>query len=133
MIGLVGLLLLFFVTMPMSRRRHHRLATRRRPIDAEGFERAMLAAGVTPTTSRFLWRELMPLYHRPLAPTPDDRLESLVWVDRPEIDGLVTRFWQAMRGQDARPAVTPLGPDPSVAELGRHCDLMAGWSIRGSA
>ena len=93
----------------------------------------MLAAGVTPTTSRFLWRELQPLYHPPLAPMPDDRLESLVWVDRPEIDGLVTRFWQAMRGQDSRPAVAPLNPDPSVAELGRHCDLMAGWSIRGSA
>ena len=133
MIGLVGLLVLFFVTMPMSRRRHQRLAMRRRPIDAAGFENAMLAAGVTRTTSRFLWRELQPLYHQPLAPTPEDRLESLVWIDRPEIDGLVTRFWQAMRGQDLRPAVTPLGPDPSVAELGRHCDLMAGWSIRGSA
>jgi len=133
LIGLVGVLVLFFVTMPMSRRRHQRLAMRRRPIDAAGFEKAMLAAGVTPTTSRFLWRELQPLYHQPLAPTPEDRLESLVWIDRPAIDGLVTRFWQAMRGQDLRPAVTPLGPDPSVAELGRHCDLMAGWSIRGSA
>ena len=93
----------------------------------------MLAAGVTPTTSRFLWRELQPLYHQPLAPMPDDHLESLIWVDRPEIDGLITRFWAAMRGHDLRPVLAPLGPDPTVAELGRHCDLMAGWSVRGSA
>jgi hypothetical protein len=133
LLGLVGLLVLFFLTMPMARRRHHKLALKRRALDAAGFERAMLASGVTPTTSRFLWRELQSFYHRPLAPTPDDRLESLVWIDRPEIDGMVTRFWQAMRGQDVRPAVAPLGPDPSVAEVGRYCDLMAGWSIRGSA
>ena len=130
---MIGLLGLFFATMPMSRRWHHRLAMRRRPIDAQGFEQAMAAAGVTPTTSRFLWRELKPFYHSPLAPMPNDRLESLIWVDRPEIDGLVTRFWQAMRGQDVRPVLTPLGPDPTVVELGRHCDLMAGWSVRGSA
>ena len=53
-------------------------------------------------------------------------------VDRPEIEGLVTRFWIAMRGGDARPSGTLLGPDPSVAEVGRHCDLLAGWT-RGSA
>ena len=106
---------------------------RRRRGDAQYFEKVMAAAGVTPTTSRFLWRELKPLYHPPLAPMPDDRLESLIWVDRPEIDGLVGRFWEAMRGQDARPPLAPLGPDPTVAQLGRHCDLMAGWTIRGSA
>jgi len=93
----------------------------------------MLAAGVTPTTARFLWKELRPLYHAPLVPAPADRLESLVWIDRPEIDGLVTRFWQAMRGHDPLPLRVALGPDPTVAELGQHCDLMAGWSIRGSA
>jgi hypothetical protein len=131
--GFIGLLILFFATMPMSRRRHLQLARRRRRMDGDGFERAMGVAGVTPTTARFLWRELQPFYHAPLAPMPEDRLESLIWVDRPEIDGLVGHFWQSMRGHDARPVLAPLGNDPTVAELGRHCDLMAGWSIRGSA
>lgn len=92
----------------------------------------MLRASVTPTTTRFLWQQLAPHYHDPLTPRPDDRLESMIWIDRPEIEGIVTRFWGAMRGQDVRPTF-PLGPDPSVADLGRHLDLMAGWSIRGSA
>jgi hypothetical protein len=119
--------------MPMARRRHARLAETRSPIDGAEFERRMLAAGVTPTTSRFLWRELKPFYHSPLVPVPSDRLESVVLIDRPEIDGLITRFWTAMRGQDVQPGVAMLGQDPSVAELGQHCDLLAGWSIRGSA
>ena len=89
--------------------------------------------GVTATTSRFLWQELDAFYHYPLKPMPDDHLESLVWIDRPEVEALVLRFWAAMRGQDLRPVTVPLGPDPTVADLGRHCDLMAGWSLRGSA
>ena len=93
----------------------------------------MAASGVSATTARYLWAELKHFYHLPLTPQPDDRLESLILVDRPEIEGLVTRFWQAMRGSDARPAGTMLGSDPSVAELGRHCDLLVGWSVRGSA
>jgi len=124
---------LFFATMPIASLRQARLARKRRPIDAKGFERALLGAGVTPTTARFLWAGLKPFYHPPLTPLPDDRLESLIVIDRPEIEGLVTRFWIAMRGQDARPAVAPLGDDPSVTEVGRYCDLLAGWSIRGSA
>jgi len=30
-------------------------------------------------------------------------------------------------------AAMSLGPDPTVAELGRHLDLMAGWTIRSAA
>jgi len=124
---------LFFATMPIASRRQARLARKRRPIDAAGFERAMLGAGVTPTTARFLWEGLKPFYHSPLTPMANDLLESVIIIDRPEIEGLVTRFWIAMRGQDKRPAVAPLAADPSIAELGRYCDLLAGWSIRGSA
>lgn len=133
MAGLVGLFVLFFATMPMARRQHYRLAQKRRRIDAAGFERSMAAVGVTATTARFLWKDLAVFYHKPLRPMPDDRLESQIWIDRPEVEGIVLRFWSAMRGQDLRPVSVPLGPDPSVAELGRHCDLMAGWSLRGSA
>ena len=125
--------MLFFATMPMARRHHYRLAQKRRRIDAKGFEQAMVAAGVTTTTSRFLWQDLAAFYHYPLKPMPGDRLESLVWIDRPEVEAIVLRFWSAMRGHDLRPVSVPLGPDPSVAELGRHCDLMAGWSLRGTA
>ena len=64
---------------------------------------------------------------------PDDRLESMIVVDRPEIEGLIIHFWRSMRGGDPLPAFSPLGPDPTVAELGRHLDLMAGWTIRSMA
>ncbi|MBA3667522.1 MAG: hypothetical protein H0W65_07355 [Sphingomonas sp.] len=130
--GLIGALILFFVTMPMARRQHWSLARKRRHLDAAGFERAMARVGVTSTTARFLWRDLGAFYHAPLKPSPSDRLESLIWIDRPEVEGIVLRFWAAMRGQDAIPAAT-LPPDPSVADLGRHLDLMAGWSLKGSA
>lgn len=119
--------------MPIARPRQMRLARTRRPVDAAGFEKAMAALGVTPTTARFLWADLQPFYHLPLRPMPDDRLESMIAVDRPEIEGLVARFWSGMRGHDSRPANAPLGDDPSIVELGRYCDLLAGWSIRGSA
>lgn len=119
--------------MPMARRHHYRLARKRRRIDAAGFERLMAAVGVTATTSRFLWQDLKAFYHAPLRPMPDDRLESQIWIDRPEVEAIVLRFWSAMRGLDLRPVSVPLGPDPTVAELGRHCDLMAGWSLRGTA
>ncbi|HXG99609.1 MAG TPA: hypothetical protein VNI79_04245 [Sphingomicrobium sp.] len=119
--------------MPIESRRQSRLARKRRPIDAASFERALLIAGVTPTTARFLWEGLKPFYRHPLTPMPEDRLESVIIIDRPEIEGLVGRFWTAMRGQDFRPQVAPLGDDPSVVELGRYCDLLAGWSIRGRA
>jgi hypothetical protein len=129
----VGLIGLFLLTMPMSRRRHHRLALRRGNVDAARFERAMAKAFVSPTTIRFLWRELEPFYHKPLRPLPGDRLESQIMIDRPEIEGLILHFWRSMRGQDPLPAFSALGPDPTVAELGRHLDLMAGWTIRSAA
>jgi len=129
----VGLFGLFLLTMPMSRRRHHRLALRRGNVDAARFERAMAKAFVSPTTIRFLWRELEPFYHKPLRPLPGDKLESQIMIDRPEIEGLILHFWRSMRGQDPLPAFSALGPDPTVAELGRHLDLMAGWTIRSAA
>ena len=130
--GVLGLLALFFLTMPVAGPRQRRLARKRRTIDAAGFETLMARAGVTSTTARYLWKELGHFYHHPLTPMPDDRLESLIMVDRPEIEGLVTRFWQAMRGGDTRPTST-LQHDPSVAELGRHSALIAGWHVRGTA
>lgn len=126
-------MILFFVTMPMSRRRHQRLARKRGRVEAERFERAMAQAFVSPTTIRFLWRELAPFYHAPLKPLPGDRLESQILIDRPEIEGLIIHFWRSMRGGDPLPAFSPLAPDPTVAELGRHLDLMAGWTIRSVA
>ena len=54
-------------------------------------------------------------------------------IDRPEIEGLIIHFWRSMRGADPLPAFSPLGPDPTVAELGRHLDLMAGWTVRSAA
>ena len=133
MFGLVGLLVLFFVTMPMSRRRHQRLAAKRGRIEVERFDRAMARAFVSPTTTRFLWRELAAYYHAPLKPLPDDRLESQIMIDRPEIEGLIIHFWRSMRGGDVLPAFSPLNPDPTVAELGRHLDLRAGWTVRSAA
>jgi hypothetical protein len=117
----------------MARRRHRRLFVRRGRVDAVRFEKAMARAFVSPTTTRFLWRELSAFYHAPLAPLPDDRLESQISMDRPEIEGLIIHFWRSMRGGDPLPAFSPLGPDPTVAELGRHLDLMAGWTIRSAA
>ena len=93
----------------------------------------MTGASVSPTTTRFLWRELGPHYHAPLRAMPGDRLESQILVDRPEIEGLILHFWRSMRGGDPLPAFSQLGPDPTVAELGRHLDLMAGWTIRSAA
>jgi len=119
--------------MPFPRLRHHRLAQRRRRIEAAEFERLMAKAGVSPTTTRFLWRELAPHYHDPLRPMPGDRLESQILVDRPEIEGLILHFWRSMRGSDPFPAFSPLATDPTVAEIGRHLDLMAGWTIRSVA
>jgi hypothetical protein len=126
-------MLLFFVTMPMSRRRHHRLARKRGRVEADRFERAMAQAFVSPTTTRFLWRELAAYYHAPLKPLPDDRLESQIMIDRPEIEGLIIHFWRSMRGGDPLPAFSPLNNDPTVAQLGRHLDLMAGWTVRSAA
>jgi hypothetical protein len=132
-IGLLGLLALFFVTMPLTSRRHLSLARKRRAIGEGDFVTLMAFKSVSGTTARFLWQELGQFYHAPLRPLPDDKLESLIAVDRPEIEGIVGRFWNAMRGHDAYPATSPLADDPTVAELGRHCDLLAGWSVRGSA
>lgn len=129
----MGLLGLFFVTMPMSRRRHQKLWKKRGQVDFDKFEHAMARSFVSPTTIRFLWRELQPFYHSPLRPLPADRLESQIMIDRPEIEGLILHFWRSMRGQDPLPAFSPLAPDPTVAELGRHLDLMAGWTIRSAA
>ncbi len=132
MVGVLGLLALFFLTMPLTPRRHLALARKRRSISEGEFVTMIAFKGVSGTTARFLWQELGQFYHAPLRPLPDDRLESLIAVDRPEIEGIVGRFWNAMRGQDARPTTSPLADDPTVAELGRHCDLLAGWSVRGS-
>ena len=93
----------------------------------------MAKAFVSSTTTRFLWRELAVHYHAPLRPLPDDRLESQIMIDRPEIEGLILHFWRSMRGSDPAPAFSALGPDPTVAELGRHLDLMAGWTVRSAA
>ena len=131
--GALALVGLFFATMPMARRRHAYLAKRRRRLDSTGFAAAMAEAAVSDTTTRFLWKQLQPFYYAPLAPHPDDRLESLIAVDRPEIDGLVNRFWVTMRGGDAFPQRAPLGPDPTVAELGRHLDRLAGWTVLRAA
>ena len=133
MVGVLGLLCLFFVTMPLTPRRHAALARKRRAIGEGEFVTMMAFAGVSGTTARFLWKELGLFYHAPLKPLPTDRLESVIAVDRPELEGIVMRFWASMRGQDARPATSPLAPDPTVAELGRHCDLLTGWSVRGNA
>ena len=133
MVGVLGLIALFFVTMPLTPRRHLALARGRRSVGEGEFVEMMAFAGVSGTTARFLWKELGAFYHAPLRPLPTDRLESLIAIDRPEVEGIVVRFWTSMRGQDARPATSLLAPDPTVAELGRHCDLLAGWSVRGSA
>ncbi len=133
MVGVLGLLGLFFATMPLTPRRHLSLARKRRAIGEGEFVNMMAFAGVSGTTARFLWKELAHFYHAPLKPLPTDRLESVIAVDRPEIEGILGRFWSSMRGEDVRPATSPLAPDPTVAELGRHCDLLAGWSVRGSA
>ena len=119
--------------MPLTPPRHRALARKRRSIGEGEFVTMMAFAGVSGTTARFLWKELGAFYHAPLKPLPADKLETLIAVDRPEIEGIVGRFWGSMRGQDARPFTTPIGPDPTVAELGRHCDLLAGWSVRGTA
>ncbi len=133
MVGVLGLLGLFFATMPLTPRRHLALARKRRTIGEGEFVGMMAFKGVSGTTARFLWRQLGHVYHAPLRPLPDDRLESLIAVDRPEIEGIVVRFWEAMRGQDACPSGSLLGNDPTVADLGRYCDLLAGWSVRGHA
>ena len=93
----------------------------------------MARAFVSSTTTRFLWRELQPFYHAPLKPLPGDKLESQIMIDRPEIEGLIIRFWRSMRGSDPLPVFSPLKLDPTVAELGRHLDLMAGWTIQSAA
>jgi hypothetical protein len=119
--------------MPLAPRRHLALARKRRAIGEGEFVTMMAFAGVSGTTSRFLWQELKPFYHSPLKPLPTDKLESLIGIDLTEIEGIVVRFWSSMRGNDPRPSTAPVGPDPTVAELGRHCDLLAGWSVQGRA
>jgi hypothetical protein len=131
-VAVLGLLALFFVTMPLAARRHVSLARKRRSVGEGEFVNMMAFAGVSGTTARFLWKELGAFYHAPLRPLPTDRLESVIIIDRPEVEGIVLRFWLAMRGGDVKPT-SPLGDDPTVAELGRHCDLLAGWSVRGTA
>jgi hypothetical protein len=133
LLGFIGLLAFFLLTMPNARRSHGWLARRRGRVEWPRFEKAMLGSGVTQPTAKFLWQELAAFYHWPLRPLPKDRLESRIGIDRPEIEALVTRFWSAMRGGDPLPRIEPVRIDPSVADLGRHLDLMAGWSVRGQA
>lgn len=132
-VGVLAILASFFVTMPLAPRRHLALARKRRTVGEGDFVSMMAFAGVSGTTAGFLWKELGTLYHAPLKPLPTDRLESVIAIDRPEVEGIVLRFWSSMRGGDARPRTSPLADDPTVAELGRHCDLLAGWSVRGNA
>ena len=129
----MALLVLFFATMPISGARHARLAKSRATVDEAGFVRVMDGAAISSTTSRFLWQALAPFYHAPLTPRPADRLETLIGVDRPEIDGMINQFWIAMRGGDAFPQRAPLRADPTVAELGRHLDSLAGWTVMRAA
>lgn len=131
--GALALLVLFFATMPVSGARHARLAKTRPSIDEAGFLRVMDRGAISSTTARFLWQSLAPHYHAPLTPRPDDKLESLIGVDRPEIDGLINHFWTTMRGSDAFPRRAPLGPDPTVAELARYLDSIAGWTVMRAA
>ena len=132
-VGVLAILASFFITMPFTPRRHLALARKRRTVGEGDFVSMMAFAGVSGTTARFLWKELGALYHAPLKPLPTDRLESVIAIDRPEVEGIVLRFWSSMRGGDTRPRTSPLADDPTVAELGRHCDLLAGWSVRGNA
>ena len=132
-LGALGLIALFFLTMPNSRLKHARLSRTRAAIDAERFEHLMEEANVSFTTARFLWTDLKAFYHPPLQPRPNDGLEGMIGIDRPEIEAMVTRFWSAMRGSDPLPRHFPLKNDPTVAELGRHLDQMAGWSARRAA
>ncbi|MEO7505199.1 MAG: hypothetical protein ABIT69_08470 [Sphingomicrobium sp.] len=133
MAGVLALVGLFFATMPMARRRHAHLAQKRKRLDSGAFILAMGSAAVSSTTAQFLWKQLQPFYYVPLGPHPDDRLESLIAVDRPEIDGLINRFWTTMRGGDPFPQRAPLEHDPTVAELGRHLDRLAGWTVLRAA
>jgi hypothetical protein len=132
-VGVLAILASFFITMPLKSRRHPALARKRRAVGEGDFVTMMAFQGVSGTTARFLWKELGAFYHRPLRPLPSDRLESVIAIDRPEVEGIVLRFWSSMRGGDAQPRTSPLPDDPTVAELGRHCDLLAGWSVRGNA
>ena len=131
--GGIALLVLFFATLPVSGARHARLARKRARTDEAGFVVVMDGAAISSTTARFLWQALGLFYHAPLTPRPDDRLESLIGVDRPEIEAMITKFWAAMRGGDAFPRRAPLGPDPTVAELGRHLDSLTGWTVMRAA
>jgi hypothetical protein len=133
LVGALALLGLFFATMPIAHARHARLARKRRRLDSTGFEAAMSGFGVSPTTTRFLWKNLQQHYYQPLSPQPDDLLESIIAVDRPEIDGLVNTFWTTMRGSDPFPNRAPLRDDPTVAELGRYLDSLAGWTVLRAA
>ncbi|QNN65662.1 hypothetical protein H9L12_03590 [Sphingomonas rhizophila] len=132
-VGALALMGLFFATMPIARARHARLAKKRGRTTSESFDALMLRAGVSGTTSRYLWKNLQAYYHEPLTPHPDDRLESVIAIDRPEIEGLVSHFWSTMRGHDAFPTRSPLRDDPTVAELGRYFDSLTGWTVLRAA
>jgi hypothetical protein len=132
-VGALALLGLFVATMPIARPRHARLAKKRGRMNSDSFDAAMARAGVSPTTARYLWKNLQAYYHEPLTPHPDDRLESVIAVDRPEIEGLAYHFWSTMRGQDPFPMRAPLRDDPTIAELGRYFDSLTGWTVLRAA
>jgi len=94
-VGVLGLLSLFFVTMPLTRRRHAALARKRRAIGEGEFVTMMAFAGVSGTTARFLWKELGLFYHAPVGKR--DR-------GRPARTG---RHRHALLGIDARPGCAP--------------------------
>jgi hypothetical protein len=118
--------------MPLAPRRHLALARKRRAIGEGEFVTMMAFAGVSGTTSRFLWKELKPFYHSPLKPLPTDKLESLIGIDLTEIEESSSASGHRCAAMTS-PSTAPVGPDPTVAELGRHCDLLAGWSVQGRA
>ena len=73
-------------------------------------------------------------YHAPLKPLPDDRLESQIVIDRPEIEGLIIAFLAVDARQRSAAGVLAARrltrPSPNSAAI---CDLMAGWTVRSAA
>ena len=63
-VGVLGLLSLFFVTMPLAPRRHLSLARKRRTIGEGDFVNMMAFAGVSGTTARFLVKHNLPSIRR---------------------------------------------------------------------
>ena len=111
-----------------DKRRYSRLAATRTPHDGDSFVAAMKSAGVTEVTARFLWEELEPYYGDSLRPDPVDRPVSQLRMDAADVKVWIEDFWLAMRGKSPFPAAAPLNDDPSLSEIGRWLDGVAGWT-----